>query len=318
MNNKVTLTGANLVFFSFVVLFLIFQLLLTIPMIIYGEDFINHNIFGVLLINQYIIILIPVAIYSIFKKVNVKETFRLNNPGVLPMLLVALISLPAFFAMGMLNSLVLYFLQFIGDFPSQPIPVPQNLKELTVGILIVAVSPAICEELLNRGIMLKGYEKRGSMKAVVITALFFGIFHFDITNLVGPIFIGLLMGYYVIRTNSIFPGMLAHFSNNAINEIFQYIARNEPATGDVIKITEADLFGSCIYGFTGLILIWLLLLAFKKATEGKSCMLPPISSIQNDVVSILTHWPVIIILVLYTMLAGLTLLSSFLAKLGGV
>ena len=65
----------------------------------------------------------------------------------------------------------------------------------------------VCEELMHRGFLLTAYERRGSYRAVVIIAILFGLFHFDIMNLAGPIFLGLIIGYYVIRTGSIFAGI---------------------------------------------------------------------------------------------------------------
>ena len=76
---------------------------------------------------------------------------------------------------------------------------------------------------MHRGFLLTAYERRGSYRAVVIVAILFGLFHFDIMNLLGPIFLGAVFGYYVIRTDSIFAGILAHFLNNAIVVVIQYL-----------------------------------------------------------------------------------------------
>lgn len=309
MNNKITVTGANKFFFVFSALFLIFQLLLGFLSTIYGGEVLDRNTYRIILVNEYVIILIPILIYSFAKKFNLKEAFRLNKLGLLPALLIALISLPAYFAASMINTVMIYLLQFIGSVPSQPIPVPGNIKELLIGILIIAVSPGICEELLNRGILLKAYEKRGSMKAVVITAIFFGIFHFDITNFFGPVFLGLIIGYYVIRTNSILAGMLAHFLSNTIAELFQYFGGKEQALSPTVTVSLGDLGDAVIYGIAGLILVGILLRLFKSVTEGKSSLIPSIGSIKSDIISIATHWPIMVVVLEYLVVAGLTLLT---------
>ena len=310
MNKRITLTGANIVFLVFSIVFIIYQLVFAM---IFGSEFITENIFLVILINEFVIILIPVLIYTIIKKADFKETFRIRKLNPIHGVIVFFLSISAYPVAMMLNNIVVYFLQFVGDIPTQPVPIPKNLQELLVGLLVIAVSPAICEELFHRGLLLSAYERRGSMKAVVFTAIFFGIFHFDITNFLGPVFLGLLIGYYVIRTNSIFAGMLAHFLNNAISEIIQYFFIDK-SIPEKVTVSSQELGQLLLLGFASLILTGMLLLIFKKVTEGKAVIIPSISRIGNDLASILSHWPVILIVILYIGLMILFILSIALMK----
>ena len=322
MEKRVTVIGANKVFFAFTILFIAFQFVLVVVTSVlsitfredYTSSFLSNNIYFILLFNQFVLILLPVLIYVIKKRLDFRKVFRIKRLGLSSAALILLLSIPAFFVAVMLNTIVLYFLQFIGNIPSQPIPVPGNLSELIIGILIIGVTPAICEEMLHRGILLSAYEKRGSIKAVVITAIFFGIFHFDITNLLGATFLGLLIGYYVIRTNSIFAGMLAHFLNNAISELLQYFLGNGQQPDIFIKIPAGELFSTILYGVTGLILVGLLLILFRKVTLGRAQIVAPITGIKNDFISVISHWPIIVISVLYVLTALMTLLSIILSK----
>ena len=308
MNRKATVTGANIIFFIYSVLYLSFQVILTIAGMLLGENFIKSSLYEILLVNQYVIILIPVAAYVFTKGLNTREVFRLNRLEILPAAIILLLFIPAQFAGNMLNSLVIYLLQFLGDIPANPIPVPGSLNELALGIFVIAVSPAICEELMHRGLMLSAYERRGTIKALVVSSIFFGIFHFDITNLLGATFLGLLIGYYVVRTNSIFAGMLAHFLNNVFYEFLLFFTRNEAAEEKFVRITQDELERSMVYGIAGLIAVGFLLMLFRRATEGKYEMKPPVSSIKDDVLSIASHWPVVVSIVFYLMLAALYVL----------
>ena len=310
MNKKVTVTGANIVFFVFSVIFIVYQIFFAA---ILGESFFTENIYFVVLINEFVIILIPVLLYTLIKKADFRETFRIRKLNPVHASIIFLLSIAAYPVAMMLNNIVAYFLQFIGDIPAQPIPAPQNLQELLIGLLVVAVSPAICEELFHRGLLLSAYERRGSMKAVVITAIFFGIFHFDITNFLGPVFLGLLIGYYVIRTNSIFAGMLAHFMNNAISEVFQFFVADKNIP-EKVTVSSQELGQIIILGLAGILLTGLLLVLFNKVTAGKAVMVPSISRIRNDVFSILSHWPVILVLLLYFGLTAIYILSIALMK----
>jgi len=315
MEKKMTMAGANLVLLIFSLLFLFFQLLLVVFAAIYGYGFINDNFYVISLISEFLLILLPVLIYCIYHRLNIKETFRFKSPGMMPVILIVLSSVPAYFVALFLNNIVAYLLQFIGKLPEQSIPIPSTVSELFIGILIIAVSPALCEEMLHRGLMLRAYERRGSYKAVFFTAIFFGLFHFDLTNLVGPIFLGLMIGYFVIRTNSIFAGMLAHFLNNAIAEVLQYISRNSIPDVKSTAISPQDLVYLGIYGVIGLLFLSLFIILLKKATVKNEVLLkPPLTSLRKDITSIFSHVPVIIVIALYFFYAGLLIVTLVFTK----
>lgn len=309
MNNKITVLGANMVLFVFGVLYVIFQFILTFLVALMGQHFLDDNLHKILLINQYVIILIPVVVYTLYKKLDIKDVFRLNGLKLIPAAIIVLLAVPVQLAGNMLNSLAIYLLQFLGRIPGNTIPAPRNLKELATGIAVVALSPAICEELMHRGIMLKAYEKRGTIKAVVISSIFFGLFHFDITNLLGTTFIGIVIGYYVVRTNSIFAGMLAHFLNNFIVELLLFFLPENMLPERYVRISPEELNSSVNYGMIGIVAIILLLIAFNRATQSKYMPTPSISSVRNDIISVVSHWPVIIFISLYVLVAAITVLT---------
>jgi CAAX amino terminal protease family. len=313
MNKRITITGVNLVFLIFAGIFILYQL---VAAVLLGSDFFTSNIYLVVLINEFVIVLPPVIIYASAKKADFKETFRLKKIKPLHALFVVLLSIASYPVAMMLNNIAVFFLQFIGKIPTQPIPIPTNIPELLIGILVIAVSPAICEEMLHRGLLLSAYERRGSIKAVVITAIFFGIFHFDMTNLLGPIFLGVMIGYYVIRTNSIFAGMIAHFTNNALSEIAQY-ATTDKNIPKYITISSQELGQVILIGVTGLVITGLLLTVFNRMTERTAVINPPISKVRRDLTSILSHWPVILVILLYFVLSLLSIMSFAMYKYMG-
>lgn len=305
MNNKVTIAGANFVFFTFVVLFLLFQIVLLAVSLFIGPDFIEDNTYSFLLVNEYILILIPTLVYMAAKRLSFRDVLRLNPLGWKPAVMIVLLALPAYFTALMLNNIVVYLLQSLGEVPGQNIPVPRNVGELLVGILIVGVSPALCEEVLNRGILLRAYENRGSLKAVLFTAILFGIFHFDVTNLLGPIFLGLLIGYYVLRTNSILAGMLAHFLNNTIAELLQYFLKEGKAPEGAFMFSPFEFMYLIASSIVGIMVVWALLRLFNRVELWRSPLRPSINTLGKDAAAIITHWPITVVVVLYVILATL-------------
>lgn len=311
MNRKLTLTGANVLFLIFTVVFLAYQLIIGVIM---GEAIYDY-MYPIIIVNE-LMIAGSVLIYCLVRKINIKQTFRFNNPGLTPCLIIAAAALPATLAAGMFNSLIIYALQFIGDLPAQAIPVPTNLSELLIGILIVGVAPGVCEEFMHRGFLLRAYEKRGSYKAVVIVAIYFGLFHFDVTNLLGPIFLGLIIGYYTVRTNSIYAGILAHFLNNAISELVQYFSGTPQP--EKLTISDPEMISTLVLGIICLIITAALLYVFKMVTEKRAVIIPSISRAGQDIKTVLSHWPIIIIIVLYILMMLLYILSVVLMKQFGL
>ena len=308
MKNKITVTGANITFFSFTMLYIMFSIGTGFFALLFGEKSITEGFIPITLITQFLVVLGPAFLYMIIANLNFKEVLRLNNPGLAPMVIILLSVIPANIVGTALNMLIVYPLSLIGELPKQPIPVPENIFEVVIMILVIAVTPGICEEILNRGIILKAYEKRGSYKAMVICGMFFGIFHFDMQNLLGPIFLGIFFSYYVIRTNSIFTGMFAHFLNNAFAVIILYLSRGE-GIEESTKITFEQFGLAMLEGMIAFALLVVLLLIFTKITDNKYRLVPPISNAGRDFVSIISHWPIIVTLCLYIMINGLIFLT---------
>jgi membrane protease YdiL (CAAX protease family) len=308
---QLTITGVNIVLFAFAILFISYQLLVSL---IAGGEVLTDNIYITLAINQLVVILLPAVIYVLVRKVNIKEAFRFHKFSPLAAIIIVFAAMPAYFTAVMLNSLGYYLLQFIGNIPGHPFPTPHTNKEYIVGLIMVGLLPAVCEEIMHRGLILKAYERRGTYRALFISSLFFGLFHFDITNLLGTMFLGLVIGFYVIRTNSIFAGMLAHFMNNALAMTIMYLARNNP-NPDSIVITTADLVQTVFIGVTSLLFLGILIFAFLKVTAGKWDRIikhnikKPISSVARDITSIASHWPIAAFLILYLIFAVIYIVS---------
>ncbi|HEX7506018.1 MAG TPA: ABC transporter permease subunit/CPBP intramembrane protease [Polyangia bacterium] len=90
-------------------------------------------------------------------------------------------------------------------------------RSFVATLLLVAASPAICEECLFRGPILRGLRTRfDSAAAVVVTAALFGLFHMDVYRLIPTTILGVLLGFIALESGSILPSMVAHFCNNAV------------------------------------------------------------------------------------------------------
>lgn len=305
MKNKLTLTGANVLYFIVAIALLGYQF---IASFIFGEAF-AKNLYTVVIINQVLIGSFPV-LYCVINRIDIREAFRIRKLEPAPALVIVLTAVPLYLGALMFNTIVMYVLQTVAEVPGQNLPALETPLDLTVGILVIAVMPGICEELLHRGLLLTAYEKRGSYRAVVLVAVMFGLFHFDITNLAGPVLLGLVFGYYVVRTGSIFAGMLAHFLNNLIAELIQYLWADQPAS-ETLMLTGQDVLAM---GIPSIAVAVALLYLFRRITEGRTEIIPPIAGPGEDLRAIVSHWPVAAIVSIYTVFIMLSLFMMMAVK----
>jgi len=105
----------------------------------------------------------------------------------------------------------------------------QGRLELGTALLLVALLPAVAEEITFRGVVLAGLRRSGSRWiAVVGSALVFGLFHFNPYHVVAATAVGLLLGWVALESGSIVPGMLIHLVNNGV----QVLGERLPAVGE--------------------------------------------------------------------------------------
>lgn len=83
------------------------------------------------------------------------------------------------------------------------------------GLLNIALVPAICEELLFRGYILRAFEKSwGPIVAVLISGLIFGMFHIQLGNILPLATLGVILALMTWLSGTIWPAVVAHFINN--------------------------------------------------------------------------------------------------------
>jgi hypothetical protein len=90
-------------------------------------------------------------------------------------------------------------------------------------IFAFAIMPAIFEELIMRGVIMSGYKRLNMFKAVMMSGLYFGLFHMDLQQLPYTFMGGVVLGTFVFCTNSIYGSMWAHFLLNGIQVVYSVL-----------------------------------------------------------------------------------------------
>jgi hypothetical protein len=97
--------------------------------------------------------------------------------------------------------------------------------ELILGLLVIAVVPAIGEEFLFRGFIQK-YLIKGMKNVhlgIFVTGFLFGAFHMQIFVMLPRILLGIVYGYFYQYSRNLYMPMLAHFTNNAFMVTMLYL-----------------------------------------------------------------------------------------------
>ncbi len=95
-------------------------------------------------------------------------------------------------------------------------------------IIVVSIVPAICEEVMFRGYIQRSFEfKMKPVWAALLTAIFFGLYHFNPYGLIPLIGLGFYFGYAAIKSDSIVVPMSLHFLNNFVAIILFFIYGNK-------------------------------------------------------------------------------------------
>ena len=101
----------------------------------------------------------------------------------------------------------------------------EYFESLPIGILLIetCIIAPIFEEILYRGILLKGLiNKYNTKRAIVYSALIFGIAHLNIPQGINAFLLGLILGIVFYYTRSIYLCMIMHFVNNLLVNFVYY------------------------------------------------------------------------------------------------
>ena len=193
--------------------------------------------FDVLKTNRFVQILMTILTPIVFiiiyltmnKKSGIKQFSQIGlktKPDIKILIICLIVSIITLFAISPFINMVDTLFAYFGYSPDpNPIYTIDSLGRLFVGILIMAVLPAITEELLFRGIILKGLlNKFKPWVAILISAFLFMLMHGSLQQTVYQFILGLIFGAIAYYSGSIIYAIITHFLNNALVLIVSYFA----------------------------------------------------------------------------------------------
>lgn len=126
-------------------------------------------------------------------------------------------------------------------------------------LVVLALTPAICEELLFRGYVQRQSERSlGIAGGILFSGIVFGLYHLRLTQVIPLSVLGIYLAYIMWRTGSIWPAVIAHFTNNAFSVLLAaYTSTLPEPEAEVLDqldlpwyfiVTGMVLFVAIIYG----------------------------------------------------------------------
>ena len=211
-----------------------------------------------LLISHIITFIFPAIIYLVITRQSAKDVLKLNKlyfKDTLLIILLAFVYQPIMTLFSLLSQF--YFENEIGNFVTGIVNSPYIIL-----LLLIAVLPAVTEEITIRGIVLSGYEDKNIYLSCIITGLLFGIMHLDPQQFLYTAVLGFVLALVVRITNSIFASALIHFFINGtsitLQKLLSLIPENTPVMEQATEVSlrsldiQEKIFMSSFYGLIAL------------------------------------------------------------------
>lgn len=164
---------------------------------------------------QLFVFMLPSIFYIRYRSLDVREALRVRIPSpdkIMFMLLCAMIliitSILSSTLTGQLGASI-YSNRYISMADTE-----SSADTYLYYAICFALVPALCEELLFRGIVMSEYQRSSVFSAVVISSLYFAMIHFDIKNLPFFFICGLVLSMCAYAANSVIASFFVHLIYN--------------------------------------------------------------------------------------------------------
>jgi sodium transport system permease protein len=193
------------------------------------------------LMPQIGMILAPVLLMATMLTTSLRSSLRIRMPHWTTLPLAVLLGITLHPMYVMLAQLISYTYPVSEQAAAAMKPFAEQISSapwLSV-VFLMAIVPAICEELAFRGFIFGGLvREQGRLRAVLVTALMFGISHGVLQQSIAASVMGVLLGWIALKTGSVLPCILIHLTNNALSVSLERIA-SSPWEGASLFLTTS-------------------------------------------------------------------------------
>lgn len=144
------------------------------------------------------------------------------------------------------------------DLLYQQMLVGDSFPQLAFNLLVMALMPALGEELFCRGALMNIFGlKVKNTTAVWLVAIIFSLIHFQMFSFIPRLILGAILGYLLVWSGSLWLPIFFHLLNNAIIVIAYFVTHGNIDTMDNFGKGETFIYG-IISGIASLYVMWLI------------------------------------------------------------
>jgi len=181
-----------------------------------GSSIQQWHLIGGLLISEWILLLVPAFLFLMFFGQRIKPTLNLMWPTPRNLAGTVLFWIGGFFLAGAAAKWQMSFLPMPEE-ALRALSEAFSVEDLhwTLRLFAFSISPAVCEEVLFRGVMANLLARKRSLLVVSLTiGILFGVFHFSVFRAIPTGLLGVLLTLLYLRTGNLTLAMLMHALQN--------------------------------------------------------------------------------------------------------
>ena len=244
-NNKKSIFKVYLIYFITLLLFCCVRIMSSVGAFDNMSGF-NADIVTTLLIQVVVVFLLPVIMYCTFIKVTPKQLIKTCNfykPQVMVVLISIGLGVLCFIINVIVSTIASGILSSLGYSSTTSVVagIDFSVGNLLKDIILVAVLPAFCEEVLHRGILLQGTKHSGFKRSIILSALCFALIHLNISQFFFAFVVGIIIGFVSVVSKNIWTAVIIHFTTNALSVYLDYAAYNGWVGGDILSNLTSTL-----------------------------------------------------------------------------
>lgn len=136
-----------------------------------------------------------------------------------------------------------------------------TVGELFFNLFLIALIPAIGEELFFRGVIQKklGNILKSPHVSVIISSIIFSAIHMQFFGFLPRFVLGLMLGYLFFFSKNLWTSILAHFINNAMGVLLMYSAFSENLNPDITNLENTEIsFSQAFFSISVVLLFYYL------------------------------------------------------------
>lgn len=136
-----------------------------------------------------------------------------------------------------------------------------SIHDLLINIGLIAIIPAVGEELFFRGTVQRLLQDKMKVHAAIwVTAFIFSSIHFQFYGFIPRLLMGAFLGYLFVWTNNLWVPIIAHFTNNGLAVLFYYLKNTGQTTLDLENIGTSQTY---LVGIISMVTVASLILLFR-------------------------------------------------------